>query len=69
MKKLNGIATLILEFSQLAAAQDKNDLLSEHPDARNNRQSAAMHDRAQVVQASKQHIERHHHRAALRRTI
>lgn len=66
MKKLIGIAALMLAFSPLTHAQGKNDALSRHPDARNDRQSSEMHDRAPVQRARMHHVKHHrvvkHHR-------
>jgi hypothetical protein len=50
MKKLLGIAALILAFSPLAQAQNNGAKLSGHPDARNN-QDGAKHMR---------HVKHHH---------
>ena len=56
MKKLLGIAALILAFSPFAQAQNNNEELSGHPDARNDRNMES-HDRRTVV---------HHHRKTVK---
>lgn len=72
MKKLLGIAALILAFSPFAQAQG----LPGHPDARNDRNGGAMmqkdRDSAKPVRHAKRHpMKRHHvvkkhHRRAVR---
>ena len=69
MKKLIGIAAFILASSSLALAQDRGDLRSQHPDARNDRHSVEMHDRAPIAQAKHQVKHRRmvtHHRRIVR---
>jgi len=72
MKKLLGIAALILAFSPLAQAQNNSDALSGHPDARNDRQMES-HDRRTVVHHDRKRVKhvrhakpvhhvKHHHR-------
>ena len=59
MKKLLGVAALILAFSPFAQAQG----LSDHPDARNDRRMESEHAAAvQRHHASKKHMKMRHSR-------
>ncbi|MFC5474934.1 hypothetical protein [Paraherbaspirillum soli] len=72
MKKLLGIAAIILAFSPLAQAQG-NDALAGHPEARNDRPAAESYEHAPVAHkahkgakhvAKVKHQVKHHHKAA-----
>jgi hypothetical protein len=58
MKKLISVTVVIFAFSSLAQAEGQDDLRSQHPDARNDRQVAEMHDKARVSHASR-HLAKH----------
>ena len=58
MKKLLGIAALILAFTPFAQAQNNGSGLAGHPEARNDRQSES-HPHA--VPHHKHHALHHHH--------
>jgi len=64
MKKIIGIAALIMACSPFAQAQDNGDLLSRHPDARNDRQPAELRDSPVAMRPSTHHVKHHvkHHR-------
>lgn len=59
MKKLLGIAALILAFSPLAQAQNSGAGLAGHPDARNDRQMEP-HDHGSTTHRMK-HMHHHKH--------
>ncbi|CAN5422749.1 hypothetical protein BH11PSE11_BH11PSE11_01600 [soil metagenome] len=67
MKKILGIAALILAFSPLANAQSKSDLLASHPGARNDRNPSELRERAST-RAQRHHVKhrvtKHPHRIA-----
>ncbi|MGV8893663.1 MAG: hypothetical protein ACOH2K_12125 [Burkholderiaceae bacterium] len=65
MKKLLGIAALVLAFTPLAQAQNGGDGLAGHPDARNDRTVEAQGSKTIVhhkhaVAKHVRHVKRHH---------
>lgn len=66
MKKLLGIAALILAFSPFAQAQNGGEGLAGHPDARNDRNMVSQ-DRGTMAHHDQdgakhvRHVKRHHH--------
>lgn len=67
MKKLLGIAALVLAFTPFAQAQNSGERLAGHPDARNDRTVEAQGSKTTVhhkhAVAKHVHHVKHHHRA------
>lgn len=58
MKKLLGIAAVLLAFTPFAQAQNMGDPLAGHPDARNDRSPQSYEGR--TVEHKKHHDKKHH---------
>lgn len=56
MKKLLGVAALLIAFAPFAQAQDSSGVLASHPDARNDRPAAE-------AAAPAKHVKKAHHKA------